>query len=168
MFAEIILPFILIQSRHKTLFSDGIENLLMCDCYRIALVDTAVIRLPQVALLQIVIRLIEQAEDPLIIQKPVQRLLCRVNLIDHDVIVVWVLCADDDSQLIPQRDLRGTHGFHRIVIQGRLIREKRVRQLTIHGVLTICQRRVLIIIELADDLRPKDLKRRIHLINQRR
>ena len=74
-------------------------------CNRIALINRTIISLPGFSLLQIIIWFVKQRKISPIIQQTVQSLFRNVNFIDHHVIIVGILCTDDNSKFIKQSNL---------------------------------------------------------------
>ena len=114
MLAEVVLPLVLIQHRHRPQVLDGMEHIRVAYRHGIGLIDHQVVRFPPLP--QDVVRLIQQGEYILLLQQAVQHLLCDIDLINHDVIVIGVLCGDDNAQFVGQRDLGGAHRLHRVAV----------------------------------------------------
>ena len=103
MLAEEVLPLVLIENGRGPKIFDGREDFLVPHRHGVCLVEYQVVGLPLV--LDGIVRLIEQGENVLPVHDLVQDLLGDVHLVDHDVVVVGILGADDDAQLVDQRDL---------------------------------------------------------------
>ena len=157
MLAEEVFPLILIEDRHGAQVLNGLEDLLVIDCDGVCLVDGQVVGLP--ALPQGIVRLIEQGKDVLLVQHLIQYLFRNVDLVDHYVVVVGVLSGDDDTQLIDQRDLGGSHCLHGIAVQGAgLVGQEDIRQAAVHAVIGVCQGRIFYLVDETGDHIPVDLE----------
>ena len=88
--AEEIFTLIFVVDSSLTLFPEIVHDKFMSKCRRISLIKSSVRGLPEVAVFELIVRLIEQRKD-FSVSETVKDFFSVVDLLDHGIVIVRIL-----------------------------------------------------------------------------
>ena len=105
MFTKEIFSLVFVEDCHCSEVFYRFENLRIVYSDWIRLINHKIIGFPLFC--NFIIRLVEEGKNIFLFrQKPIQNLFCNIHLIDHHVIVVWILCGNYNAELVTDSNLR--------------------------------------------------------------